>query len=129
MQTCPRTRHLVTAFSGAVNHKPGLKVVLHCVQEKALAAAEKRRAETEIPADPAVLVEFFLNCSAEDIEFFIAKCKDNLDKQFFATLDSAIGRQRCVLFVEALVYCCHQMLRATHKTGQVTRTPWGRDIW
>lgn len=65
------------------------------VQEKALEAAEKRRAETEIPTEPAMLVEFFLNCSAEDIEYFIAKTKDQLDNHFFAALDSAIGRQRC----------------------------------
>ena len=65
------------------------------MQEKALAAAEKRRAETEIPADPAMLVDFFLNCSAEDIEYFIAKCKDQLNSEFFAVLDKALGQQRC----------------------------------
>jgi hypothetical protein len=61
-----------------------------------LAAAEKRRAEIEIPVEPAMLVEFFLSCNAEDIEYFMAKCRDQLDAHFFAALDTAIGRHRCV---------------------------------
>jgi hypothetical protein len=65
------------------------------VQEKALAEADKRRAETEIPTNPGMLVEFFLNSSAEDIEYFIAKARPQLDSNFFAALDSALGRQRC----------------------------------
>jgi hypothetical protein len=64
------------------------------VQKAALEAAAERRGAIVVPEQPAELVDFFLNCEASDMEFFVARTRERLDKNFFAAIDNAIGEER-----------------------------------
>jgi hypothetical protein len=66
------------------------------VQAVALEEAELRRKAAVVPTDPAELVDFFLNCDAADMEYFVAMVRSRLDGAFFAAIDNAIGQERFV---------------------------------
>lgn len=81
------------AFKQAESKKD-MKKELEKQKEAALVEAEKRRASITLPTEAAKLIDFFLSCYPEDLEYFVAKGRPLLGSNFFAELDSAIGEQR-----------------------------------
>ena len=73
---------------------PSTIPLLYELQAAQMEAAEERRAAAKVPKDPAALVDFFLNCDAADIEYFVAKARERLDPAFFAAIDTAIGQEK-----------------------------------
>lgn len=64
------------------------------LQEKLLKEAEERRAGITPPTEPALLIDFLLDCDSQDTEHFVIQCRDNLSTEFFAALDTRIGQER-----------------------------------
>lgn len=64
------------------------------LQERADAEAEERRAATELPERAEALVDFFLECEAADMEFWVARARARLGAPFFAAVDTALGEAR-----------------------------------
>ena len=55
---------------------------------------QKRRDGRVVPTDNYDLVEYFLNMDTEDMEYEVARCRPQLNKDFYAVLDKLIGVQR-----------------------------------
>lgn len=101
-------------------------------QEAALAEAQARRDATTVPDSPTELVDFFLNCDAADMEYFVARTRARLGRDFFAALDGAIGTERFLpepneerlAELEGLRAYIEQLLAAQEKvtTGIVSAT-------
>eukprot|EP00892_Ulva_mutabilis_P008907 jgi/Ulvmu1/6389/UM003_0017.1 len=63
-------------------------------KEKLLKEAEERRAGITAPTEPALLIDFLLECDSQDTEHFVIQQKENLGTEFFAALDTRIGQER-----------------------------------
>lgn len=55
------------------------------------AEVQKRRESREVPNDPYDLVEYFLDTEAPDMSFEVARCRPNLNDDFFAVLNKLVG--------------------------------------
>jgi hypothetical protein len=53
-----------------------------------------RRMSRTPPADSEALMEYFLNTLAEDMEYEVARCRPQLNTEFFRMLDKRIGNER-----------------------------------
>jgi hypothetical protein len=63
-------------------------------QDIAEQTAIARRMTRTPPADNDELVEYFLNTMAEDMEYEVARCRPQLNTEFFRQLDKRIGNER-----------------------------------
>jgi len=61
------------------------------------AEVQKRRESREVPNDPYDLVEYFLDTEAPDMSFEVARCRPNLNDDFFAVLNKLVGESSCFL--------------------------------
>lgn len=55
---------------------------------------DARRESRVVPEDPHDLIEFFLTTEGPDMEFEVARCRPQLTKDFFSTLDKLVGIER-----------------------------------
>jgi hypothetical protein len=61
---------------------------------KAKEELEARRAARTVPTVPALLVDFFLETEADEMEFEVARCRGQLDDKFFKELDLFISQEK-----------------------------------
>ena len=54
---------------------------------------DRRDARTP-PTDNYDLIEYFLNMDTEDMEYEVARCRPQMDKEFFAVIDKLAGVER-----------------------------------
>lgn len=55
---------------------------------------QQRRDARTPPTDNYDLVEYFLDMDTEDMEYEVARCRPQLNKDFFAVMDKLVGVQR-----------------------------------
>lgn len=54
----------------------------------------KRREARTPPTDPHDLVEYFLDTDADDMEYEVARCRPQIDENFFSVVNKLIGTER-----------------------------------
>lgn len=77
-------------ISGDQESKAAMEQVFQAQQLE----VSKRRESRTPPTDAHDLVEYFLDTEAMDMEYEVARCRPQLDKDFFAVLDKLVGLER-----------------------------------
>lgn len=63
-------------------------------EEEQREAIKQKREARVVPTSPVDLVEYFLETESQEMEYEIARCRPNLNEDFFKHLDQAIGTLR-----------------------------------
>lgn len=70
------------------------KVKMEAVIKQERDELQKKRESRVIPNTPAGLIEFFLDTEAPEMEFEVARCRKQLDEEFFTYLDKLTSLER-----------------------------------
>lgn len=55
---------------------------------------EEQRASRFVPSEPNLLIDFFLETEADEMDYEIARCRNLLDDEFFKTLATNISIEK-----------------------------------
>lgn len=73
------------------------KSVMETFMEAHKQEVQFRRDSREVPEDKYELIEFFLETEATDMNYEVARCRPNLDDEFFTILNKQIGMEQLSL--------------------------------